>query len=159
MCVFYMRGNAESQIVDSHCGSFRQHSEEKEEVWTGRNCIVVFGSVTVEHRTVSSLLFIFTVFWGPAKWQSTASSMARMEYWPRYTFENYNFVTPFEKSFDFNGSTKWMQENWIHSITSSIVYVALIYIGQKVVLIRPYFFVPLKFLVHKPAVWFFICHA
>uniref|UniRef100_A0A0M3I644 Elongation of very long chain fatty acids protein n=1 Tax=Ascaris lumbricoides TaxID=6252 RepID=A0A0M3I644_ASCLU len=58
--------------------------------------------------------------------------MARLEYWPRYGLENYTFVFPFEKSFDSVRSTQWMQNNWLHSVSSSIFYVIAIYGGQKV---------------------------
>lgn len=53
------------------------------------------------------------------------------EYKHRYGLENYTFVFPFERDFDSNESTLWMQKNWQHSITSSIAYVVLIYLGQK----------------------------
>ncbi|VDO59038.1 unnamed protein product, partial [Onchocerca flexuosa] len=57
--------------------------------------------------------------------------MARWEYWPYYGLENYLYTTPFEAKFNMMDSTKWMQENWFHSITSSIAYVISIYVGQK----------------------------
>ncbi|VBB27116.1 unnamed protein product [Acanthocheilonema viteae] len=57
--------------------------------------------------------------------------MARWEYWPYYGLENYLYTMPFEAKFNMMESTKWMQENWFHSITSSIAYVISIYIGQK----------------------------
>lgn len=62
--------------------------------------------------------------------------MAQAEYWPRYGLENYYLVSPFERNFDSVHSTKWMQENWFHSISSSFIYVLSIYIGQKVVSIQ-----------------------
>ncbi|VDM95336.1 unnamed protein product [Thelazia callipaeda] len=58
--------------------------------------------------------------------------MARLEYWPHYELQNYLYTMPFEAKFDMIQSTKWMQENWFHSITSSAAYVISIYVGQKV---------------------------
>ncbi|MFH4975821.1 hypothetical protein AB6A40_002530 [Gnathostoma spinigerum] len=58
--------------------------------------------------------------------------MARVEYWPRYGLENYSYVFPFESRFDSVKSTEWMQENWLHSISSSLLYVVSIYAGQKI---------------------------
>jgi elongation of very long chain fatty acids protein 6 len=57
--------------------------------------------------------------------------MAQWEYTHRYRLDNYTFVLPFERDFDSVQSTLWMQRNWMHSITLSIAYVALIYIGQR----------------------------
>lgn len=57
--------------------------------------------------------------------------MARSEYSHHYGSHNYYFSLPFERNFDMIRSTEWMQENWFHSISSSVVYVASIYIGQK----------------------------
>ncbi|MCP9265435.1 Elongation of very long chain fatty acids protein [Dirofilaria immitis] len=57
--------------------------------------------------------------------------MAQWEYLPYYGLENYLYTTSFEAKFNMMESTKWMQENWFHSITSSIAYVISIYIGQK----------------------------
>lgn len=57
--------------------------------------------------------------------------MAKAEYFPRYGLEDYRFVSPFERAFDSVRSTRWMQENWFHSISSSFIYVLSIYIGQK----------------------------
>lgn len=58
--------------------------------------------------------------------------MAYYDYSPRYGLENYSFVLPLERGFDSVKSTVWMQENWYHSITLSIVYVISIYLGRKV---------------------------
>ncbi|KAH7697841.1 fatty acid elongation protein 3, partial [Aphelenchoides avenae] len=57
--------------------------------------------------------------------------MAQYDYWPRYGPENYSFILPGETSFDPVTSTEWMQENWHHSISLSVLYVILIYAGQK----------------------------
>lgn len=45
---------------------------------------------------------------------------------------NYTVVFPFEDNFEVNKQMKWMDKNWIHSITISTVYVLAIYIGQKI---------------------------
>jgi elongation of very long chain fatty acids protein 6 len=57
--------------------------------------------------------------------------MAQYSYWPRYGLENYSYVLPMEKAFDSVTSTAWMQENWYHSFSLSVLYVFLIYAGQK----------------------------
>ncbi|XGW27275.1 hypothetical protein V3C99_007688, partial [Haemonchus contortus] len=58
--------------------------------------------------------------------------MARYDYLPKYGLENYTLVLPLEDSFDPVKSTVWMQESWLHSVTFSVGYIALIYAGQKV---------------------------
>jgi len=50
---------------------------------------------------------------------------------------NYSTVLPFERNFDPVVSTKWMQDNWAHSFTLSLLYVALIYAGQRAMRHRP----------------------
>ncbi|GMT23477.1 hypothetical protein PFISCL1PPCAC_14774, partial [Pristionchus fissidentatus] len=52
-------------------------------------------------------------------------------YWPRYGEENYTIVLPFEKDFDHMKSTQWMQRNWMHSLTFSILYVVVIFGGRR----------------------------
>lgn len=63
--------------------------------------------------------------------------MAVYDYNPRYGMENYSIVFPLEDTFDSYQSTMWMQKNWQHSITASVLYVVLIYTGQKVDLSIP----------------------
>uniref|UniRef100_A0AC35U5Q2 Elongation of very long chain fatty acids protein n=1 Tax=Rhabditophanes sp. KR3021 TaxID=114890 RepID=A0AC35U5Q2_9BILA len=58
--------------------------------------------------------------------------MAQYDYERTYSLGNDSFVMPFEKNFDTRRSTTWMQENWYHSFTWSIGYVAAIYVGQKI---------------------------
>lgn len=58
--------------------------------------------------------------------------MARYDYLPRYGLENYTVVLPLEDTFDAVRSTAWMQQSWLHSVSFSVAYVALIYAGQKV---------------------------
>lgn len=65
--------------------------------------------------------------------------MAEFNYWPRYGVENYSYSFALEKSFDAVQSTKWMQINWIHSISVSVAYVVLIYLGRKVSNLFVYF--------------------
>lgn len=43
---------------------------------------------------------------------------------------NYTVMLPFERNFDFRPSTVWMQANWAHSITLSIIYLIAIFGGQ-----------------------------
>ncbi|KAI6181337.1 Elongation of very long chain fatty acids protein [Aphelenchoides besseyi] len=57
--------------------------------------------------------------------------MAQYDYWPRYGLENYTYVFPFEDTFDPIESTEWMQRNWVHSISFSVLYVLSIYAGQR----------------------------
>uniref|UniRef100_A0A915E0D0 Elongation of very long chain fatty acids protein n=1 Tax=Ditylenchus dipsaci TaxID=166011 RepID=A0A915E0D0_9BILA len=57
--------------------------------------------------------------------------MAQYDYWPRYGMDNYSYVMPIEKTFDSIGSTTWMQHYWHHSISLSLIYILLIYAGQK----------------------------
>ncbi|KAK6054360.1 GNS1/SUR4 family protein [Cooperia oncophora] len=57
--------------------------------------------------------------------------MARYDYAPKYGLENYTLVLPLEDTFDPVRSTTWMQESWLHSVSFSVGYVALIYAGQK----------------------------
>lgn len=58
--------------------------------------------------------------------------MAQYNYSPKYGIENYSYVFPFEDTFNPVESTKWMQTNWAHSISFSILYVLSIYAGQRV---------------------------
>ncbi|CAB3406789.1 unnamed protein product [Caenorhabditis bovis] len=57
--------------------------------------------------------------------------MAQYDYWPRYGLENYSVILPLEETFNPVNSTQWMQRNWHHSITGSIIYVVLIFLGKK----------------------------
>ncbi|CAI5448016.1 unnamed protein product [Caenorhabditis angaria] len=57
--------------------------------------------------------------------------MAQYDYWPRYGLDNYSMILPFEKSFNPRESTEFMQRNWQHSITASVIYVAVIFGGKK----------------------------
>ncbi|GMS81749.1 hypothetical protein PENTCL1PPCAC_3924, partial [Pristionchus entomophagus] len=65
--------------------------------------------------------------------------MARCDYWPRYGFENYTFLLPFEDSFDGPNSTGWMQKNWMHSLTASAVYLIVVFAGRKMMVGRKLF--------------------
>lgn len=50
---------------------------------------------------------------------------------PARELYNYSFELPFERSFDAISWTEWFRNNWIHSITLSIIYVIAIYAGRK----------------------------
>ncbi|GMR44001.1 hypothetical protein PMAYCL1PPCAC_14196, partial [Pristionchus mayeri] len=56
---------------------------------------------------------------------------ARHDYWPSYGFENHSLVIPFEKSFDEENFTSWIQANWAHSLSVSAAYLIVIFAGQK----------------------------
>ena len=58
--------------------------------------------------------------------------MANYDYRPRYDFDNYSVVLPYENLFDSQTSTVWMQHNWTHSLTASALYVFAIFTGRKV---------------------------
>lgn len=66
--------------------------------------------------------------------------MAQYNYWPRYGLENYSFYFSFETKFDAISSTEWMINNWSYSIIISIIYVILIYGGQKVLIFKIVYF-------------------
>ncbi|KAI6239626.1 Elongation of very long chain fatty acids protein [Aphelenchoides fujianensis] len=57
--------------------------------------------------------------------------MAQYDYSPCYGTKNHSFVFPFEETFDPVESTEWMQRNWVHSISFSVLYVLGIYAGQR----------------------------
>jgi hypothetical protein len=58
--------------------------------------------------------------------------MAKYEYNPRFGSENHTFVVPYELTFDVVNSTQWMQKNWAHSFTLSLIYIVGIFGGQRV---------------------------
>jgi len=47
-------------------------------------------------------------------------------------YYNYSYELPFEQEFDEPSSTKWMQRNWMHSFSLSLLYVVGIYVGEYV---------------------------
>lgn len=52
---------------------------------------------------------------------------------------NYTTMFPFERNFDPVPSTVWMKANWVHSITLSVLYMIIIYVGERLMLSRkPY---------------------
>jgi hypothetical protein len=51
---------------------------------------------------------------------------------PRDELYNYSLLLPFEEGFSPVPSTLWMQQNWYHSLTLSLVYAICIYVGQKI---------------------------
>ncbi|GMR45564.1 hypothetical protein PMAYCL1PPCAC_15759 [Pristionchus mayeri] len=57
--------------------------------------------------------------------------MARFDYWPRYGYDNYSVILPFEDSYDGKKFTSWMQANWAHSLSVSAAYVIVIFAGRK----------------------------
>jgi hypothetical protein len=52
---------------------------------------------------------------------------------------NYTVVLPIERDFDRVNWMKWMETNWVHSLTMSVIYCVLIYAGQKIMAHRKAF--------------------
>uniref|UniRef100_A0A0K0EV48 Elongation of very long chain fatty acids protein n=1 Tax=Strongyloides venezuelensis TaxID=75913 RepID=A0A0K0EV48_STRVS len=57
--------------------------------------------------------------------------MAHYNYERTFDNNNYSFVTRWERDFDTVKSTEWMQKNWYHSFTWSVLYIVAIYGGKK----------------------------
>jgi len=52
---------------------------------------------------------------------------------------NYSTILPIERDFDPISAAKWMQDNWVHSVTLSVLYIVGIFGGQWAMSHRPEF--------------------
>jgi len=65
--------------------------------------------------------------------------MAVLQTFPQDELYNYTFMLPLEDQYAAIPSMLWMQANWHHSLTLSLIYVLFISIGQKLMAKRPAF--------------------